>query len=180
MPQHICDHCGKSLANKHALSRHQDTCSRMINLGKELIAGFDKDSILELLEGDDIIIKLFKLINLDPEKPQYHNILCFHKESKNALVFKTNKWIKMDLEKMCEEVIDNKIRFLESFVEEHEIDSENVREQIELLANDVSAKKSIGRQIQRVSLTKKEMVKKSMGLLTSASVLASSLVSVAF
>ena len=80
---------------------------------------------------------------------------------------------------MCEEVIDHKIRFLESFVKIHEIDNENVTDQIELLTNDASTRKSFSRGIKILLLAKKKMVLESMGLLTPASSLALSLALIA-
>lgn len=171
MTQRICDYCGKSLANKHTLKRHRVTCGGIINLGKEQPTAFGKDNILDLLEGDNIIIRLFKLVNLDPDKPQYHNVFYPNSKSEYALVFRSNKWIRVNAEELCDEVIDHKIRFLENFIKEQKIDDENAREQIELLTNDVSARKNAGKQIRRILLAKKEMIKESIILLTSASVL---------
>ena len=184
MLKHYCRHCDKPLSNGILLDIHQANCldltkPKLVNLGKERIQVFSLDDISHLFDMDNIITRLFKHINLDSDRPRYHNIIYTNSRSKNALVFRTNKWIKVDVMQICEEVIDHKIRFLESFVKVHEIDNENVRDQMKLLSNDVSARKSVNKQMRILLIAKKEMIKESMSLLTPPSVLVSSFVSTA-
>ena len=109
-PNHMfnpyCKYCDKPLPNRTLLNKHQDICLdqsrlKLVNLGKEQIQDFSKDDLFHLFGMDNIIARLFKHINLDPDKPQYHNILYTNSKSENALVFKTNKWVKVNVTKGC-------------------------------------------------------------------------------
>ena len=85
----------------------------IVNNGKDGIKNLTYDELNKILGSNENLIQaLTKTVNLNPNKPQHHNILYLDKKSTYGEVYENKIWISKKIDEILDTLIDAKIEDL--------------------------------------------------------------------
>lgn len=91
----------------------------LVVFAKDGIGDMTYEELLVLLGSkNNLIEELTKVVNLNPEKPQHHNILYSDMKSTYGEVYENNKWVKKKINEILEKLIDAKMDDLNDILTE--------------------------------------------------------------
>lgn len=98
---------------------NKSICVNLIVFAKDGISSLDSKEYKKIFGSkNNMIEELTKLINLNPDKPQHHNILYPDMKSSYGEVYENNTWIKKKIDEILETLIDAKIDDLNEILED--------------------------------------------------------------
>lgn len=128
--EHICLKCGYKFTRNHDLKRHLKICKDIIfnnNIEKIILCPFGKEgsdciTTEELLKIPQMrghyIVNIIKLVNLNPNKPQYHNILCTDMTRGLCKIYENGKWYKDEINEILDSFVDKTYANIKKFIDE--------------------------------------------------------------
>ena len=99
----------------------------IFNFGEDPAKNFTKEDVEEVLKKTDsysFIVDFLEHVNLNPDKPMYHNVLYTSHKSATGKIFRDSEWHEESIKKICDAIIDSKIRFMKDILNEVELDEE--------------------------------------------------------
>lgn len=89
----------------------------MIPFGRDGVNCIDSETFKKLMNSNKNIIEtLISNINLNPKKPQHHNVYYGDIKSSYGEVYEKKKWVKMKISEILDTLIDTKIGSLNDYL----------------------------------------------------------------
>lgn len=108
--------------NNNTISTNIIDSSITINLvlfGKDGIKNLTYDEINNLFKTDKNLVEfLIEVVNLNPNKPQHHNILYTNLQSAYGKAYKNDKWVSNKIDELIDIMIDAKLEDLNDILNE--------------------------------------------------------------
>ena len=135
---HRCDNCDKIYSRKDSLARHKSVCKgkvsqsntknsaviignenntfikspvtiNLIVFGKDGIEHISQKDLCEILKSNkNLYESLITNTNLNPKKPQHHNIFYGDMKSSYGEVYENDKWVKKKISEILNTLLDTK------------------------------------------------------------------------
>jgi DNA-directed RNA polymerase subunit RPC12/RpoP len=141
----------KTITGKKVNLINKSNNSKIINIDKIVLINFaedgtsniSKDELLKLLGAkNNYVENLISVVNLNPNKPQHHNIYYGDTKSSYGEVYEDNKWVRKKIDEILEILIEAKISDLNEILNDmSDFLNENTREKIKKAAENVDYKK---------------------------------------
>lgn len=138
----------------------------LVVFAKDGIQNLTYDELIELFGSNDNLIEaLIKIVNLNPNKPQHHNIYYPDLKTTHGEVFEDEKWIKKKIDEILEILIDAKLDDLNDILKDFTyLDKETkkkIRETIEDYDNSKpQTRKKLKTYLKPILYNNKEMIMK--------------------
>jgi uncharacterized C2H2 Zn-finger protein len=139
---HKCEKCKKTYSRKDSLTRHLKICKGNINIKncknvaavignknmtlikspininlivftKDGVKNISPKDLADILKSDkNIIENMISKVNLNPDKPEHHNIFYSDMKSSYGEVYENKKWVKKKIDEIINTLVDSKIEDL--------------------------------------------------------------------
>lgn len=188
MKKFSCKHCGESFTRKYNLAKHiemkncksrkkskrNDKIEGLVSFTTDGIDNLDSEDIEAILDDENsVLYNIIVNVNLNPRKPQHHNILFDNHKSSYGQVFRDDSWVILLKNEILDALIAAKVRDLKKISRDFDLKKRD-RSKIDLFLAKMEKMKDIAyRRMRRqlksafmsyrnlVSQTRKLMKKKS-------------------
>lgn len=143
----------------------------MINLvffGEDGIKSLGYDEINEMFKSRSNLVEyLIKTVNLNPKKPQHHNILYTNLRSAYGKAFKNDKWVDKKIDELIDMLIEAKLEDLNDILNDMVFLNEETKEKIRKTITNLDYKKrderkKLGAYIKPILYNHRDMIIKTM------------------
>jgi len=95
----------------------------LVIFGQDGIKDLDKNDCIKLFTcpspEKNFLEELIKIINLNPKKPEHHNVLYTNLNSSYGKTYQEDGWKLQKIEEICENVVYSKFKDLDTFTDEY-------------------------------------------------------------
>lgn len=142
----------------------------LVYFGKDGIKNLTYDEINHLIKSNDNLIEfLIKTVNLNPNKPQHHNILYTNLRSSHGRAYKNDKWVVNKIDELIDILIDAKLEDLNDILNEMDFLNDKSKNKIKdtitgLDYTKPNARKKLASYIKPILYNHKDMIIETMKL----------------
>lgn len=162
-----CEYCGELRCSKYSLEKHALVCKvkknkeygsknnankividklNIVEFAKDGIDDLTKKEMREIMNTDNHITKLIKLVNFDEDKPEHHNVLFTNVNSSYGKVYRDGKWETEHIIIIINRMIDTKVNDLKLILDKfHDKLDDVVKKNVEKTIDDLTDNNKIER-----------------------------------
>ncbi len=142
----------------------------LVLFGKDGIRNLTYDEINKLFKTNINLVEfLVKAVNLNPEKPQHHNILYTNLRSAYGKSFKNDGWVSNKIDELIDTLIDAKLEDLSDILNEMEFLDKKAKNKIKETITNLDhkrpfARKKLASYLKPILYNHRDMIVKTMHL----------------
>lgn len=110
----------------------------LVYFGEDGIKNLTYDEINNLFKSNENLVEfLIKTVNLNPDKPQHHNILYSNLRSAYGKAYKNDKWVTNKISELIDILIDAKLEDLNDILNEMDFLNKKTKNKIKETIRDL-------------------------------------------